>query len=497
VYTHRGLMVDTGRRFVPIDTLKKIVDGLSYSKMSVLHLHLSDEPGARLESSVFPELTAHLPEAAKYTQTDMKAFVQYAKQRGIRVVPELDMPAHAGGLRPLMSLGLQYCAPGYLLSNDDTSKEIMKKLFSDWAAVFEDDIFHFGADEACKHDVCPGNCTQAMVHDMQKMAQDYLKSIGKKPLGWSDVFTDPTGEAPNAAEPGTVIQNWYLGPPHQKDGSVSRYVEKNFHVIQSRYDENYLNNECCHVGNFPDGKLNKLCFYEDPMRGADPRYISLVDGGEVAHWCDSYCPSPHCTINATYGWMYDPSQDKVFEESYMRMTFPRTTAAAAAYWKYDSTLVGSDARPTAQFTAALNAQTNRIISRGVTSCTPDCACTPDTSCVGHPDKFYNAGQATPRAVTVKLTNECDGNVQIKQREPCSATTGTALAVLKKNESVTIQHEDWIAEATIDGKACIGDPLSTWVGDGTWQDEKYDFRLRCPSGGYLFYCTPDATDAACK
>jgi len=475
---------------------------LSYSKMSVLHLHLSDEPAARLESKAFPELTAHLGEQF-YTQKDMKEFVSYSKARGVRVVPELDLPAHTGGLSPLTSRGLRYCDQGYLLDNDDTTKKIIQSLIKDWAAVFEDDVFHFGADEACKHDVCPANCTQDKVHDMQKMAQEFLSSIGKNPSGWSDVFTDPAGSAPNAALKGTTIQNWYLGKDpttHKPDPSVERYVQKGFAAIQSRYDTMYLGNECCHVTNFPTvaHSTAKFCFYQNPAAGVqNAAYLPLVKGGEVAKWSDSYCGGSNCKINGTYSWMYPPAQDDLFQKSFMNQVFPGSTAAAAAFWNYNADMVdATTGRPTAAFTAALNAQTERILARGVQSCKPGCSCTGDTSCVGDTSAYYG-GAPTPLAVSVHITNQCNSKVHIKQRQPCSSATGADIVVLDKDQSATVLHKDWIAVATVNGATSVGDPLSTWVGDSTWADEKYDFRLRCPPGGYIYYCEPDATDKACQ
>ena len=95
-FRHRGLMIDTGRRYIPCTTIKKIIDGLAMIKLNVLHWHISDSQSFPSESRLFPELAtqgAYHPSAV-YSLDAMRDIVQYARQRGVRVVPEWDMPGH-------------------------------------------------------------------------------------------------------------------------------------------------------------------------------------------------------------------------------------------------------------------------------------------------------------------------------------------------------------------------------------------------------------------
>jgi hypothetical protein len=113
-HKHRGILLDIGRRFYPVDFLRTLIDGISYAKMNVLHLHFSDFPASRIESKIYPQLTAKLVsnvtgQRAYYTQAELQQLVVYAKERGVRVVPELDVPGHAGGLASLVGEGLTYC----------------------------------------------------------------------------------------------------------------------------------------------------------------------------------------------------------------------------------------------------------------------------------------------------------------------------------------------------------------------------------------------------
>lgn len=95
-FRHRGLMIDTGRRFLPVETIKKLIEGLAMMKMSVLHWHISDSQSFPSESLLFPGLAdqgAYHPSAV-YSVEAMREIVYFARQRGVRVIPEWDLPGH-------------------------------------------------------------------------------------------------------------------------------------------------------------------------------------------------------------------------------------------------------------------------------------------------------------------------------------------------------------------------------------------------------------------
>ena len=94
-FAWRGLMIDSGRHFTPIDTLKRNIDGMEAVKLNVFHWHLSENQGFRVESKVFPKLTELGSDGLFYTQAEVKEIVEYCRDRGIRVMPEFDMPGHA------------------------------------------------------------------------------------------------------------------------------------------------------------------------------------------------------------------------------------------------------------------------------------------------------------------------------------------------------------------------------------------------------------------
>src|SRR6266478_4442664 len=91
----RGLMIDVSRHFIPLDVLKRNLDGLGATKMNVFHWHLSENQGFRVESKKFPKLHTLGSDGLYYTQDEIRDLIAYARDRGIRVVPEFDMPGHS------------------------------------------------------------------------------------------------------------------------------------------------------------------------------------------------------------------------------------------------------------------------------------------------------------------------------------------------------------------------------------------------------------------
>src|SRR5262249_43312305 len=90
----RGLMIDVARHWIPMDVLKRNMDLMAAVKLNVLHLHLTDDQGFRIESKKFPKLHEMGSDGNFFTQAEMKEIIAYAAERGIRVVPEFDMPGH-------------------------------------------------------------------------------------------------------------------------------------------------------------------------------------------------------------------------------------------------------------------------------------------------------------------------------------------------------------------------------------------------------------------
>jgi|EP01046_Picozoa_sp_COSAG06_P045023 hexosaminidase len=107
-------MIDTGRRYYPVALVKQTIEGMAMSRQNILHFHLSEEC-FRVQSDVYPQLTASCVvgshnNTAFYTKADISDIVSFARERGVRVLPEFDMPGHSGGFcTSLASAGLKCC----------------------------------------------------------------------------------------------------------------------------------------------------------------------------------------------------------------------------------------------------------------------------------------------------------------------------------------------------------------------------------------------------
>ncbi|MFZ0883022.1 MAG: family 20 glycosylhydrolase, partial [Candidatus Acidiferrales bacterium] len=154
----RGLTMDVSRHFIYLDTLKRNIDGMAAVKMNVLHLHLSDDQGFRVESKEFPKLQELGSNGLYYTQAEMRELVEYARDRGIRVLPEFDMPGHSTawfvGYPGLASGPGPYSIerrwgifdPAMDPARESTFK-FLDKLIGEMAELFPDHYFHIGGDE--------------------------------------------------------------------------------------------------------------------------------------------------------------------------------------------------------------------------------------------------------------------------------------------------------------------------------------------------------------
>ncbi|CAD5227866.1 unnamed protein product [Bursaphelenchus okinawaensis] len=169
-YPVRGLMLDTGRHFLPVDVILRQIDVMSQSKFNLFHWHIADSESFPYQSLQYPNLPlygAYGPKAI-YTKQDMKRIITYANIRGIRVVPEFDTPGHMGSWRGQPGL-LAVCS---VKSNIlDPSKEenyrFLKGFFKEVIQLFPDEYLHLGGDEVSSY----AQCWEKNVN-IQKWAKD-------------------------------------------------------------------------------------------------------------------------------------------------------------------------------------------------------------------------------------------------------------------------------------------------------------------------------------
>jgi hexosaminidase len=154
----RGLMIDVGRHFMPVSVIERNLDGMEAVKLNVLHWHLSDDQGFRVESKRYPLLQEKGSGGLYYTQNQITEVIQYARNRGIRVVPEFDMPCHTTswfvGYPQLASGKGPYQIPtelgvlnGAMDPTQENTYQFLDQFLGEMTGLFPDAYFHVGGDE--------------------------------------------------------------------------------------------------------------------------------------------------------------------------------------------------------------------------------------------------------------------------------------------------------------------------------------------------------------
>ncbi|MBN1820451.1 MAG: family 20 glycosylhydrolase [Prolixibacteraceae bacterium] len=223
-YPWRGLMVDVCRHWIPKDVILRIIDGMAAVKLNVFHWHLTEYQAFRIESKVFPKLHQMGSDGNFYSQEEVKEVIQYAKNRGIRIVPEFDLPGHSTswfvGYPELASApGPYQCDTVFGVLNpvmDPTREEVynfLDQFFGEMAGLFPDEYIHIGGDEVNPHDWERNSEIQNFmkekgitdVHGLQayfnKRLQNILEKHGKKMAGWDEILHPDLDSS-------IVVQSW-------------------------------------------------------------------------------------------------------------------------------------------------------------------------------------------------------------------------------------------------------------------------------------------------
>lgn len=154
----RGLSLDVSRHFIPVSEVERTIDAMAAVKLNVFHWHLSDDQGFRMQSKVYPRLTAYGSDGQFYTQAQARQTIAYARARGVRVIPEFDMPGHATSWLvgyPWLGTGRGpyqiVHQPGIHTSLIDPTKEstyrFLDRFIGEMVKIFPDRYFHIGGDE--------------------------------------------------------------------------------------------------------------------------------------------------------------------------------------------------------------------------------------------------------------------------------------------------------------------------------------------------------------
>lgn len=314
-FAWRGLMIDSARHWMPLDVIRRNLDGMAAVKLNVFHWHLSENQGFRVESKVFPRLHEMGSDGHYYTQEQVKEIIAYARDRGIRVYPEFDMPGHSTawfvGYPELAS------APGpYEIERhwgvfdpamDPTREEVytfLDKFIGEMAALFPDEYFHIGGDEVNGVQWKNNPRIQEFMREHGMKSNDDLQTYfsqrvqalvqkhGKKTIGWDE------GLHPGAPKD-IVIQSW-RGQESLAAAARQGYMG----ILSNGYYIDLM---------YPASKHYAVDPLEGATAGLTPEEKARILGGEATMWSEYVTP-----------------------ENVDSRIWPRTAAIAERFWSPQS-----------------------------------------------------------------------------------------------------------------------------------------------------------------
>ena len=287
----RGLLIDACRHFMPVEVIKRNLDGMAAVKLNVLHWHLTEDQGFRVESKTHPKLHELGSDGFYYTHEQIKDVIAYAAERGIRVIPEFDLPGHATSW--LVAYPELAAAPGpYTIERkwgimDPTFNPAIEETYlfldaflKEMTSLFTDDYVHIGGDENKGHHWDKNVQIQAFKKEMSfsdnAALQNYfnqrllstLKRYGKKMIGWDEILHEDMPKD-------IVLQSW-RGREAMITAAQRGYrslLSNGYYIdLHQPTDYHYLNDPLP-----PDSPLNKS-------------EQAFILGGEATMWAEFVSP---------------------------------------------------------------------------------------------------------------------------------------------------------------------------------------------------------------
>ena len=243
-FKYRGMMLDCARHFHSVEQVKRLINQLAYYKFNVFHWHLTDDEGWRIEIKALPELTeigawrgikhaiepqyTHLSETygGYYTQEDIKDVIAFAEQRGITIIPEIDIPGHCrAAIKSLPHMlvedadttqykSIQHYTDNVLNPGLAGTYQFLDAVIEEVSALFPSELIHMGADEVPHGVWSESPAAQSVMQkhgyqdskDLQghlfRYAEDKLKQLGKRMVGWEEA------QHGNKVSKETIIYSW-------------------------------------------------------------------------------------------------------------------------------------------------------------------------------------------------------------------------------------------------------------------------------------------------
>ena len=306
IYPYRGIMVDSGRNFISLAKIKEQIDGMALSKLNVLHWHLADAQSWPVQMASYPEMTKDSYGPGKqYSPGDIRSIIAYARARGVRVIPEIDMPGHAESGWIQANPDIVTCAnswwsndvfeyhtavepnPGQLdILNNDTYT-VVKNVYDELSSLFTDNVFHVGGDELQTGCYNYSSLIRDYFADNKSRTYDdltqywvdhalpiFMNATNRTIMIWEDLIIG-TPHAHNVPKKNVIAQSWNNGITNIKNLTALGYD-----VVVSSSDFLYL--DCGYGG----------------WNGNDPRYNEMANpnasvptfnyGGNGGSWCAPY-----------------------------------------------------------------------------------------------------------------------------------------------------------------------------------------------------------------
>lgn len=302
-FAFRGLLLDSARHFQPVKVIKQNLDAMAYNKFNVFHWHLVDDQSWPLEMSTYTNLTksAYSPRHV-YTRADVQDVIEYARLRGIRVIPEVDTPGHTQALGKVFPNLLTACygngtrgTPNYpehaafemLDPTRDYTYYVMKSILKEVIETFKDEYIHLGMDEV--YYAC-WNSSPEIKHFMKEQGFDTVneveqyyvkrtlenvKNLGSKYMIWQDPIDNDV-----EAEKDSLVGVWKDTSLDVKMKTWQEYItpiaRKGYQMVLS----------ACWYLNYISYGQDWKGFYECDPRGFEgtEQEKDLVVGGEACMW---------------------------------------------------------------------------------------------------------------------------------------------------------------------------------------------------------------------
>ena len=322
-FTWRGLLIDEGRHFFGKSTLLKIIDEMAAYKLNSLKLHLTDYEGWRLEIPGYPKLTqvGSLVDGKPqyFTTADMQEIVRYAAERHIMVVPEIEMPGHAGAAARSYPEYFDAAGGAFNPANPKTY-DFIRGVLTEVARLFPAPYLHFGGDEV-------GDETWKGMADVDRLkaerglkstneVQAYfgrkvvgiIESLGKRPMAWD--------EQVDAQAPKSVVIQWWR---RDRPDVLTDAAKDGYQLVISPADQMYFD---YHQGEGEPGA---------PWEGnkGGPQSIAKILAWEPVP--DSFTPEESARVLGIEACVWT---EFIATERYLEfMTFPRLLALADIAWR--------------------------------------------------------------------------------------------------------------------------------------------------------------------